>query len=445
MGAREFLPLPEAEETAGEGSSLQVAQQTTVAEALTTPDRQSAPGPRIETDPHRVKGADEPLKPRFQDAPQPEAAPLDFNAWDLANLHPATLAGAKASEPRHPSDWETATKNENIRDAGRIRPAHTARFTGVESNSGSKSVPELFLKSEPTVPELTAKSTSWLDAMDNAAQTAARARPKIDRAALGPIFHAEPEEEKRPDHKSMYRVMLSAGLGLLVGLLFLLYMHPFGQAVAAGPGTDRGVPQAESDTAPPRAQKPVARRSATGAKSDVSSASGGKAGFSSAPQQTEQVSSEMMDAQLEAPTRISSEMKKPAPVEETAPPALSPGSMEVGGSVPNPDFSGGNRVKIEPAASAISAGVAEGMLIHKTALVYPAFARDNHLSGTVILGATISNTGTIQGAHVISGPGLFRSPAMEAVKNWRYRPYMLDNKPVAVETTIRVVFSLDAH
>jgi protein TonB len=44
---------------------------------------------------------------------------------------------------------------------------------------------------------------------------------------------------------------------------------------------------------------------------------------------------------------------------------------------------------------------------------------------------------------VISGPDIFRGPAMEAVKNWRYRPYKLNNQPVEVQTTIRVIFSVD--
>jgi protein TonB len=119
--------------------------------------------------------------------------------------------------------------------------------------------------------------------------------------------------------------------------------------------------------------------------------------------------------------------------------------MEDGASVPGPVFSNQHKIKVEPAASAISAGVAEGMLIHRTAPVYPQFARDGHMSGTVILGATISKAGTIQGLHVISGPPLFRNAAMDAVKSWRYRPYMLDYQPVAVDTTVKVVFSVDQH
>ena len=118
----------------------------------------------------------------------------------------------------------------------------------------------------------------------------------------------------------------------------------------------------------------------------------------------------MMDAQLAEPARITSDMKKPAPVEEPPPAGFSPGAMDGRRSVPGPVFSNERKAKIEPAASAISAGVAEGLLIHKTAPIYPQFAKDSHMSGTVILGATISKTGTIQGLHVHQRATAFSQP-----------------------------------
>jgi protein TonB len=100
------------------------------------------------------------------------------------------------------------------------------------------------------------------------------------------------------------------------------------------------------------------------------------------------------------------------------------------------------KTNVVPAVSTISAGVAEGMAIHKTAPIYPKIARDSHASGTVVLGATINRSGMIENLHVISGPVILRSAAMDAVKTWRYRPYMLNNQPVSVQTTVNVVFSL---
>jgi protein TonB len=95
-----------------------------------------------------------------------------------------------------------------------------------------------------------------------------------------------------------------------------------------------------------------------------------------------------------------------------------------------------------PKKVAISAGVAQGMLLQKTIPLYPPIAKAARVSGTVILQATISKTGTITNLRVVGGPAMLQQAAMDAVKTWRYRPYLLNNEPVEVETTVNVVFTL---
>ncbi|HEX4581961.1 MAG TPA: energy transducer TonB, partial [Acidobacteriaceae bacterium] len=73
---------------------------------------------------------------------------------------------------------------------------------------------------------------------------------------------------------------------------------------------------------------------------------------------------------------------------------------------------------------------------------YPPIARAARISGTVVLQATISKTGTIENLRVISGPPMLTQSALEAVKTWRYKPYQLNGEPVEVETTVNVVFNL---
>jgi TonB family protein len=459
-GAREFLPLPDDENPVTGGTSQAVAPAPGGSEFQRI-QPQGTPETRGDTNLYVAKAADPPPHPRLNDVAAPEPVPLDFNAWDLAHLHPSKPVSVNAPDAQPGSGSAKPAKKENHRERGRVRPAQSITTLGLDSNSRSKtvpelfaksapSVPELFNKSEPTVPELfiktepppvpepSIKSMSWLDAMDDVAQTTARVRPKIDLEAIGPIFRADLDEEENSGHKTMYWVILSAGSGLLVGLLALVYMHPFGQTPHSAPAAQVDTPHAVMAPLSTEAPTPVAKvRAATGAPTRVASAG--------SPAQTEQVSSEMMNAQLAAPARITGDMKKPAPAEEPEPASVSPGTMEDGASVPGPLFINQHKIKVEPAASAISAGVAEGMLVHRTAPVYPQFARDGHMSGTVILGATISKAGTIQGLHVISGPPLFRNAAVDAVKSWRYRPYMLDNQPVAVDTTVKVVFSVDQH
>jgi protein TonB len=108
-------------------------------------------------------------------------------------------------------------------------------------------------------------------------------------------------------------------------------------------------------------------------------------------------------------------------------------------------FGESNKPKIKaeaPKKVNISAGVMQGMLLQKTQPVYPPIAKAARVSGTVVLQATISKNGTIENLHVVSGPAMLQQAAMDAVKTWRYRPYLLNNEPVEVETTVNVIFTL---
>ena len=84
----------------------------------------------------------------------------------------------------------------------------------------------------------------------------------------------------------------------------------------------------------------------------------------------------------------------------------------------------------------------EGNLISKVQPVYPSLARQARIQGSVLLRAIISRSGTIRDLNVISGHPMLVGAAIEAVRQWRYRPYILNDEPVEVETQITVNFSL---
>jgi protein TonB len=90
----------------------------------------------------------------------------------------------------------------------------------------------------------------------------------------------------------------------------------------------------------------------------------------------------------------------------------------------------------------VSGLVVAGLLIEKRMPVYPPIAKASGTQGTVVLQATISRSGTIENLRVVSGPSMLQQAAMDAVKAWRYRPYLLSGEPVEVETTVNVVFKL---
>jgi TonB family protein len=95
-----------------------------------------------------------------------------------------------------------------------------------------------------------------------------------------------------------------------------------------------------------------------------------------------------------------------------------------------------------PTKVKISAGMAASMLIERTPPSYPPIAEAARVQGTVVLRATISKEGTIKNLEVVSGPAMLQQASLDAVRAWRYRPYLLNNEPVEVETTINVIFTL---
>jgi periplasmic protein TonB len=86
--------------------------------------------------------------------------------------------------------------------------------------------------------------------------------------------------------------------------------------------------------------------------------------------------------------------------------------------------------------------MSEGNLIHKVQPAYPALARTARIQGAVVLEAVISKQGTIENLKVLAGHPMLVHAAIEAVRQWRYRPYILNSEPVEVETQITVNFSL---
>jgi protein TonB len=84
----------------------------------------------------------------------------------------------------------------------------------------------------------------------------------------------------------------------------------------------------------------------------------------------------------------------------------------------------------------------EGDLIHRVKPTYPLLAREARIQGSVKLRAIISKTGTIENLSIVNGHAMLVASAIEAVRQWRYRPYLLNGEPIEVETEITVNFIL---
>ena len=88
---------------------------------------------------------------------------------------------------------------------------------------------------------------------------------------------------------------------------------------------------------------------------------------------------------------------------------------------------------------------AEGNLVYRVQPLYPEIARQARIQGAVVLRAVVSKNGTIENLTTESGHPALAAAAINAVKQWRYRPYLLNNEPIEVETEITVNFVLGGN
>jgi periplasmic protein TonB len=166
------------------------------------------------------------------------------------------------------------------------------------------------------------------------------------------------------------------------------------------------------------------------------------------------IQTDIINGQLRTPTKIPEKVQMIK--EEEAPPPVTSMAGVVGGvpgGIPGGQMGGviGGIISSTPVAVPkvatpqrvrVSQGVTQGLLIRKVQPPYPPLARQARIQGQVLLQAEISKSGDIENLRLISGHPMLAPAAIEAVKQWKYRPYILNGEPVEVETQITVIFSL---
>jgi periplasmic protein TonB len=166
------------------------------------------------------------------------------------------------------------------------------------------------------------------------------------------------------------------------------------------------------------------------------------------------IQTDIVNGQLRTPTKIPQKVQMIK--EEEAPPPVMASTGVVGGvpgGVPGGSMGGvigsvlSSTPTVAPKIAApqrvrVSSGVQSGLLIRKVNPAYPPLARQARIQGTVILQALISKEGNIENLQLISGHPMLAPSAIEAVKQWKYKPYLLNGEPVEVETQVQVNFTL---
>jgi len=166
------------------------------------------------------------------------------------------------------------------------------------------------------------------------------------------------------------------------------------------------------------------------------------------------IQTDIVNGQLRTPTKIPQKVQMIK--EDEAPPPVMASTGVVGGvpgGVPGGSMGGviGSVLSSTPVAVPkiatpqrvrVSSGVQSGLLIRKVNPAYPPLARQARIQGVVILQAQISKDGNIENLQLISGHPMLAPAAIEAVKQWKYKPYLLNGEPVEVETQVQVNFTL---
>jgi periplasmic protein TonB len=169
------------------------------------------------------------------------------------------------------------------------------------------------------------------------------------------------------------------------------------------------------------------------------------------------VSSDIANGQLRTPSRIPEKIQL-IKEDDAPPPAVLSGVVGgVPGGIPGGQLGGviGGIISSTSTVAAaptltkptqqrvrVSQGVSRGLLLDRVEPTYPPVARAAHIQGVVVLAAIIGKDGNIQNLQVVSGHPLLAPAAIEAVKQWRYKPFLLNGQPLEVETTVNVVFQL---
>jgi protein TonB len=97
---------------------------------------------------------------------------------------------------------------------------------------------------------------------------------------------------------------------------------------------------------------------------------------------------------------------------------------------------------LQPRYIRVSSGLTQGLIVKKVQPVYPQEAKYKHIQGSVRLNAVISKTGDVVDLEVADGPIELAVSTVNAVRQWKYRPYILKGEPAEVQTTITVNFTL---
>ena len=167
-----------------------------------------------------------------------------------------------------------------------------------------------------------------------------------------------------------------------------------------------------------------------------------------------QIQTDVVNGALRTPTKIPQKIQM-IKEDEAPPPSMATAGVVGGvpGGSPGGQMGGviGGIISSTPVAVPkvatpqrvrVSQGVSAGLLVRRVNPNYPPLARQARIQGQVVLRAVISKDGSIENLTLVSGHPMLAPAAIDAVKQWKYKPYLLNGEPVEVDTEVLVNFTL---
>ncbi|HZW95650.1 MAG TPA: TonB family protein [Candidatus Eremiobacteraceae bacterium] len=167
-----------------------------------------------------------------------------------------------------------------------------------------------------------------------------------------------------------------------------------------------------------------------------------------------QIQTDIVNGALRTPTKIPQKIQM-IKEDEAPPPSMATAGVVGGvpGGIPGGQMGGviGGIISSTPVAVPkvatpqrvrVSQGVSAGLLVRRVNPNYPPLARQARIQGQVVLRAVISKDGSIENLTLVSGHPMLAPAAIDAVKQWKYKPYLLNGEPVEVDTEVLVNFTL---
>ena len=421
------------------------------------------PVPPLKTTPPAAATA-KPAVPRAAVPPAPKPAPSA--AWPV----PVPAAAAASAAPAAPEPDEDLLEINADKSAPAPKfsapavaaspaaPAHAASTMGT-FGSGAASAPAPAREVVPHNPEIVPVSA----AHEAPAEAAKSEYPSSASAA--PTFTFGGANVPAESGNSKKLILIAAAVIVAAGGAYAAWSHfqgrpnqPVSSVTAPAPAAVAPAPKPSS--ALPAAPKPAASESAPSSGPVATQPDTTPATTSAADESTP-------DAEAPSSTKTSSlakatstkadaatprvmkggvvpTIKKAAPAPDAPAPSVI-GIATPGSSAPPLDLgnsASGNALAPRLQTMNISQGVSQGLLMKKVQPIYPRTALAMQIEGVVELSATISKTGDITAVKVISGNSQLTKAASDAVKQWKYKPYLLNGEPVEIQTQISIKFAL---